>query len=161
MRTFARLATVATALTLGAGAVAAQSKAPDLSGTWEMDATRSDFGPSPKPAKMTLTITQTGATRMTIVTASRTEMGDQSITSNYTIDGAPHQMPTRDNVAQTSTTRWDAGTFVVDAKMTQDTVSVGVRTRFTLSPDGKLLTINRHISAPGGEADLRIVFVKQ
>jgi hypothetical protein len=163
MLTRTLVAATALALTAGSATVArAQAKAPvNFSGTWEMDAAKSQFGPLPPPSKMSLTITQTGATAMKVTTVSTTTEGDQSVTSEYTIDGTPRDMKTSDGQPQTSAVKWDGGVLVVDTKMERQGTPIGLASRYALSPDGKLLTIDRHITTPMGDADMRILFNKK
>lgn len=161
MRLLTRTLGAATALVLAATTAAAQVKTPDLSGTWELDAAKSDFGPMQAPAKMTLTITQGGAAKMKIVTVTPGPNGDQSVATDYPVDGAPHDITTSDGAKQTSTTKWDGSTFVVDTKMERQGMNVGIVSRFDLTPDGKILTVARHITTPQGDADLKIEFNKK
>jgi hypothetical protein len=61
----------------------------------------------------------------------------------------------------TSTVKWDGDILMFDSKMDiQGNAMTGVD-KWSLSPDGKTLTVQRHFNGPMGEGDAVMVLDKQ
>jgi hypothetical protein len=155
MRTAMR--TLAIALTLTVAVPAARAQAPNFTGTWEMDAARSNFGQLPAPSKITLTVQQSGTATMKVTTLASSESGETTTSSDYTIDGKAVTVTSADG-PQTNVPKWDGATFLVATKMTRQGADLTMTSRWALSPDGKALTIVRHMTTPMGDVDMKIVF---
>jgi hypothetical protein len=60
-----------------------------------------------------------------------------------------------------STGKWDGDALVITTKANYGGNDITLADKWTLSEDGKVLTINRHITSPMGELDQKIVLEKQ
>lgn len=162
MRPFRACLLLLTFVCLTAAAVgqagAAASK-PNFSGFWKMDREKSDFGKMDGPvsaeyvirhvaSKLVFDYTQDGHTSRVEITPD----GDERIT---------------ESAGETETlTRayWSGRTLVIEARQrhrSPTTPAVKWTSRWTLSDDRKLLTIQRHISTPVGDTDQTVVFRRE
>lgn len=133
---------------------------PNLSGTWVLDNSKSEFGPMPPPSSRTDTIEQNGSS-IKIAVSQTNEMGDMSFTMNLVDDGktvATWQIMGND---AKSTAHWEGSTLVVHTNATIQDGDVVVTSRYQLVPDGNALMVQGHMSSPMGEGDTKLVFVKK
>ena len=140
------------------GLVQGQAKS-DFSGTWNLDTSKSDFGPLPSPDSMTETIVHKDPSLKVSLTQTG-GLGDITMDLSYTTDGAECVNHVRQSEIR-SILRWDGDDLVVDIKGKYGETDYKSKDRWTLSSDGKTLTITRHVSSPMGEADVKELFVKQ
>jgi hypothetical protein len=144
----------------------AQDK-PNFSGTWKLNVAKSDFGPVPGPTSQTVTIQQDGQTIKVHVSAEG-EQGKQEFTLTYLTDGkevtvspdAPAAHPAPEVTVQSISAAWEGAVLVVHQKLTYGTDPVTGVSRYTLSPDGKVLTINSDYTSEMGDATRTLVFDK-
>jgi hypothetical protein len=73
-------------LTLALGLVQAQAKT-DFSGTWKLNAGKSDFGPMPPPDSMTEKITHADPSLKANIATTGGMQGDMTYDVSYTTDG--------------------------------------------------------------------------
>ena len=146
-------------LILALGFVQAQAKS-DFSGTWKLDTSKSDFGPIPAPDTMTETITHADPSLKANVATTGGPQGDMKYDLSYTTDGKECVNKVGDNEFK-STLTWDGDDLVVNTKGNFGGTDFTSKDRWTLSSDGKTLTVNRHLSSAMGEADVKAVFAKQ
>lgn len=162
LRLFAALAAAAAApavlraQTAAPSAAAAPAKAPDYSGTWELNPSASNFGPMPAPSKLTMSVTH-AANSVTVVNASVTEQGEQKTTNTFVIGGPAAAQDMGPAVTATTAVSWDAGVLLFKTDLQQNGVDIPVLTRWTLAPDGKRLTIDRNITTPVGPMTMQLV----
>jgi hypothetical protein len=130
---------------------------PNFSGEWKMNPAKSDFGVLPPPASIRRTITH-AEPALTIVEDQRSDMGDASTTRKYATDGSDTTF-TSQGAEVKSSAKWDDTTLVVISRV--DAVGLMFNDKMTLSPDGKMLISNIHISSPQGDVDIMIAFDKQ
>jgi hypothetical protein len=147
-----------TLLTLALGFVQAQAKT-DFSGTWKLNASKSDFGQMPAPDSMTQKITHQDPS-LKVNVASTGGMGDMTYDFSYTTDGKECVNHMGDNEFK-STLKWDGDDLVVDIKGSFGGTDFTAKDRWTLSGDGKTLTITQHFSSAMGEGDVKEVLDKQ
>jgi len=147
-----------TLLTLALGFVQAQAKT-DFSGTWKLNASKSDFGQMPAPDSMTQKITHQDPS-LKVNFASTGGMGDMTYDFSYTTDGKECVNHMGDNEFK-STLKWDGDDLVVDIKGSFGGTDFTAKDRWTLSGDGKTLTITQHFSSAMGEGDVKEVLDKQ
>ena len=152
----------AAALTLSAVAAPAQPKAPDFTGQWELNVAKSDFGPmaAQAPTKASMTITQ-NATTLKFAQAVSSPMGDQSSTQELTLDGKEQTVNGADGQPATSSASVAGDTLVLSSKMQRQGMDITAVSRWTLSPDGKLLTIDRQLATPMGALTMKLVYDKK
>lgn len=134
---------------------------PNFSGIWKMDAEKSDWGPQSAPVSVDYVIRHV----------------DSKVSFNYTQDGKTSRVDiTPDNEERiTSTTEenatwtrayWSGDVLVFEARErkrfgTQGNVGPSWTSRWTLSPDGQELIIDRTIRNAGEEAVQHLVFTRQ
>jgi hypothetical protein len=153
-----KLVVVTTLIVLPLVSVFAQQK-PDFSGTWKLNVAKSDFGPLPVPESRTDVITHKEPSLSNSITAQGAQ-GKQEYTVNYTTDGkeAQNKVGPRD---MKSTLKWVGNSLVITSKFVFNDADVTTEATWTLSPDGKTLTVNGHFSSSMGDADQKLVFEKQ
>jgi hypothetical protein len=157
------------ALTLAAAASVgfAQGKT-DLSGTWRLNVAKSDFGPVPGPNTQTDVIEQNGQTIKINVTAEGDE-GKMQYTQTLTTDGrevtispdSPGAHPNPEVTLQSISAAWNGASLDVSQKLTYGSDPVTGVSHYTLSADGKVLTVSSDYQSPMGEAQRTFIFEKQ
>jgi len=137
--------------------LAAPSQAANFSGEWKLNLAKSDYGPVPQPEFMTRTIKQ-GDPGLDISTHQKGAQGEATTHLKYTTDGKPAENATPPSKG---TAKLDGDKLVVDSVRTTPNGELKFHEVWSLSADGKMMTINNHIVAPQGEFDLVQVFDKQ
>jgi hypothetical protein len=140
---------------------------PDFSGTWKLNLSKSnpgDYGPSVR----TDVITQDGS-KFTDKVTSSTQMGDSNYTLMFTADGNKVTIPPdspQANQGQLTlkdiTAAWDGANLVLAEDLDyQGQVEIAAKLTFSLSSDGKTLTIADNASTSMGDFNTSLVFDKQ
>jgi hypothetical protein len=140
----------------------------DFSGTWKLNVGKSDFGPVPGPSAQTDVIEQNGQTIKIAVTAE-TDMGKLQYTQTLTTDGrevtiapdSPAAHPNPEVTLQSVSAAWNGATLEVGQKLTYGSDPVTGKSHYTLSADGKVLTISSDYQSAMGEAQRTFIFEKQ
>jgi hypothetical protein len=140
------------------GLLPAQAK-PNFSGTWKLNAGKSDFGPMPAPEARTDKITHQDPDLKDSFTQSG-PMGDVAAEMKYSTDGKETTSTVRDNQVK-STAKWEGEELVIAGKTSFEGGDVTLADRWSLSADGKTLTILRHVHGRMGETNQKIVLEKQ
>jgi hypothetical protein len=153
-----KLASITFLIALPLVSVLAQQK-PDFSGTWKLNVAKSDFGPLPGPDSRTDVITHKEPSLSNSVTAE-TAQGKQQYTVSYTTDGkeAVNNIGPRE---VKSTLKWDGSNLKISSKFLYNDSPVTSEVTWSLSADGKTLTVSAHFTSSMGEADQKFVFEKQ
>jgi hypothetical protein len=157
------LAPLASRMEAQARPVAASAERPTLAqvltGTWELDAARSEFGPMPRPSAMTRRLQVTReALDMTI--AQTTPQGEITGTFRCPIGGATCRNA-QGSSQTTGNARWERGSLIVVTTLSRligpDLTTVD---RYLVSEDGATLTVERTFEAGGvaSAAKGRLVF---
>jgi len=144
---------------LSVGTLLAQSR-PNFSGEWKLAPAKSDFGMMPGPSDAVQKITHNDP----VLKVSNTQTGAQGTTttdSSYTTDGKECVNSGPMGSEMKSTLKWDGPALVVESKMDFQGTAVTLTYKWTLSEDGKTLTVNMHFAAPMGEGDAKLVYDKQ
>ena len=147
MKTLILLATLMATLLQGA--------VPDLSGEWKLNLSKSDYGKFPAPLGVTRRIAHNDPKLM----LSTTQQGAQSnVVSNltYTTDGKESVNKESKGVAQ-----WIGDKLMIESTREVGSATLKQKEIWTLSADGKSLTVDSHVSLPNGEFDVKQVFEKQ
>jgi hypothetical protein len=134
--------------------------APNFSGEWKLNVAQSQYGPFPAPASMTRKVDHNGGL-ISMTTTQKGSQGDVTSELRYTIDGKPmtNTMPTGE---VKGSARWDGDRLVIESSRQVNDAELKERDVWTLSADGKTLTIAVHITLPQqGEFDVKQVFQKQ
>jgi len=151
----AMIATLAVAALAVTGS--AQTKT-DLSGTWNLNVAKSDFGPLPPPDSRTDIFTQTAAGLKVAVSESG-QQGKQDYTLNYTFDGK-EVVNTAGPFEIKSTAKWDGPLLVISSKLKFQDQDIELKENWTLSADGKILTKDTHFTSAMGEGDQKYIYEK-
>jgi hypothetical protein len=141
-------------------AAAAFAAAPDLSGNWKLNGSKSDFGQFPAPSSLTQKVTH-AEPKITVDSKMSTDNGDMQFTANYTTDGKETTNQGFGGAEMKSTANWDGETLVVETKGTFGDNAFTMKDKWTLADGGKTLTVLRHMSSGMGELDQKLVFEKQ
>ena len=146
--------------------VSAMVKA-DFSGTWKLDTAKSSG--LPPGMEQTMTVTQTGDT-IKLETKVKSQQGEQTVPDSYNLDGkeadfAPANMP-KGKGKRTAKWNTDGGGIEVSEKAEVEapdgsTATIEATRKWSLSSDGKTLTIDMKVKTPQGEMETKRIFVKQ
>jgi hypothetical protein len=158
MKTRVSLATAAVLL-----AVTVSAQGPNFTGTWTLDAAKSDFGPIPPPESIVMVIDHKEPTLKVNVT-QKTPMGDATNDSTYTTDGKDNINKLRSPAGEQdvkSTTKWNGKMLTTSRTIDAQGMSIGIDEAWDLSADGKVLTINRMLKTPQGDFNTKITMNKK
>ena len=145
-------------LALFANLLSAADK-PDFSGSWKMNAAKSEFGPMPGPEKLERTITH----KDPVLSSKTTQSGPQGeVTSEmkYTTDGSDSVNKLRGQDVK-SVAKWEADKLVVKSKREAQGMEIAITETWVLSDGGKVLTITNAIDTPQGAFEMKYVLDKQ
>ena len=159
MNTRVSLAAAAVLLTVSLSA----QGLPNFTGTWTLDAAKSDFGPIPPPESIVMVIDHKEPTLKVNVT-QKTPMGEAANDSTYTTDGKDNINKMRSPAGEQdvkSTTKWNGKTLTTSRTIEAQGMSIGIEETWDLSADGKVLTINRMLKTPQGDFDTKITLNKK
>ena len=140
---------------------------PDFSGTWVMDVNRSFSNPA--GLEQTLIVVHTGD-QIKVDAKIKTQQGEQTINEMYTLDGKETEFTppgTQPNAKGKRKAMWlpDAKGAVIDDVVTADSpngpVTRKTMRKWTLSPDGKTLTVDYYFDDQRGSFEAKRVFVKK
>jgi hypothetical protein len=140
------LAVLALALPLAA--------APNFSGSWMLNVGKSQYGQFPAPEVMIRTVQMQG-TQLTMSTYQKGAQGEVTTELKYTTDGKPSV-----NGANTGTAAWYGDTLVIESSREAQGARLTQRDSWSLSGDGKTLTVMTKVKLPNGEFDVKQVFEK-
>jgi hypothetical protein len=132
----------------------AESKS-NLAGVWKMDPNRSDFGPGPVSVSRLDRITLEEATLKDTITQMLSGGKELTYDMIYSLDGKESTNQVNGRTVK-STARWEGAELVVESHM----LGAQMNDRWTVSPDGKTLTLVRHITGMR-HADQKVVFDRQ
>jgi hypothetical protein len=136
----------------------AQAK-PNFSGDWKLNTSKSEFGPMPAPESRTDKIAHNDP-NLKVTTTQSGPNGQGTVELKYTTDGAESTNEIRGNPMK-STSKWDGDTLIISTKGSFGGNDITFDDKWSLSGEGKVLTISRHIKAPQGELDQKLVLDKQ
>jgi hypothetical protein len=131
---------------------------PNYSGTWKLNVGKSDFGPVPGPDTRTQTIEHKEPT-LKVANAEEGPMGKQNWEISLVSDGTEVAAKMGDREVKNAVS-WEAGNIVVTTKLQYEGSDVVIKATYLLSGDGKVLTVNAHITSPMGEFDQKLIYDK-
>jgi hypothetical protein len=153
-------------------AVAAAAAKPNFAGTWVLDAANSEGGGGPQGGAMpeeTMTIKQDGD-KLTVERKIKGQQGERTVNDSYTADGKEGEFTMQMRGGETKGKRiskWsaDGNVLEVNDKASFDTPQGAVTTesnaKWSLSADGKTLTVEGTRTTPRGEQKFKRVYTKQ
>jgi hypothetical protein len=134
---------------------------PDFTGEWRLNRDRSDFGLVPGPDRRTDVIRHSLSK---LHLESKQARGQRESTGEWdcVIDGSPCTVTLRGPALRLATrVRWDGAVLVFESEGELNGEQVRMSDRWTLSADGKEITIARRLSSPAGETHQTLVLEKQ
>lgn len=156
IRTMTRSAAALLLVSMASASLAAQSR-PDLSGNWALDTAKSDGGGmmiAPRTDRFEQTATQLKVTR-----TLNGPQGEVTGTLTYGFDGAEYQNKFGPVLIK-SRLRWEGAVLVISSVTAGDQGEVTSEDKFSLSADGKVLTMERNLLFEGEEMVQRLIFNK-
>lgn len=139
---------------------------PDFSGTWKLNVDKSDFGQMPPPITETNVITQSGVDMKVVVTSER-EQGERDYTLSLKLDGKDTPTPAGTFPPESpfqivsSKAEWTGSDLVVSQQTTFQGNPGTLKSTWTLSPDGKVLTKSTQVSIGMGDFTTKTIYDKQ
>lgn len=140
-------------------ALATAADKPNFSGSWKMNAEKSDFGPIPPPEKLERTIAHEDP-KLNVNTLNVGPQGEMKSDSVYTTDG-------KDSVNKTagmeikSVAAWDGDKLIIKYKREVQGMDISFVETWTLGADGKTMTVVNDLSTPQGDFKLVTVMDKK
>ena len=129
--------------------------AANFTGVWKLNLAKSDYGPIPHADAMTRTINHNDPS-LQISTYQKGANGEATTELKYTTDGKPVE-----NKGSKGSVKWDGDKLVVDSVISRNGAEITLHDVWSLSADGKTMTVNEHLVAPQGEFDTVQTFDKQ
>lgn len=133
---------------------------PDFSGSWKLNAARSDFGPMPPPDKWDMVVEHKDPNLKIKTTMANAQMGERNDEAEYVTDG--RETPVKETTAKVT---WEGALIVFKTSRTVnmqgEKVEIKSEEKWSLSEDGKTLTVDAKLSAPMGEFEMKRVLDKQ
>jgi hypothetical protein len=134
--------------------------ASNLTGEWKLDLSKSQYGSVPAPVMVTRKIKHEGVS-LSLSTYQKTAQREATSELNYTTDGKVCVNKVSSGEAK-GTAKWDGNNLVIESSQEVQGAELKSREVWTLSSDGKTLTVVTHLVLPQqGEFDVKQVFEKQ
>jgi methionine synthase II (cobalamin-independent) len=162
-RRFAIALVFATLAAVGIAQTAGQAK-PNFAGTWKLNLQKSDLGQM-APDSETYTVAQTD-TEVKVTIASESQFGKMNYTFAAKLDGTdtplaadafPAESPFR---ILTSKAEWQGSSLVITQTTSFQDAKGTLKSTYTLSDDGKVLTKATHVTFDQGDFDSKSVYDK-
>src|SRR5438876_971483 len=112
---------------------------PNFSGKWKMNPAVSKFGVMPPPTSMVRSISHADP-KLEIQTVQAGEKGEVKTELKFTTDGK-QCVNTLSGSEVVSKLSWDGSVLVIDSKRTVQGTEISIVDRYSLSGDGRTLTI--------------------
>jgi hypothetical protein len=119
-----------------------------------LNVAKSQYGQFPAPEVMLRTV-QIQGTQLSMKTYQKGAQGEVTTELKYTTDGKPSI-----NGANTGSAVWYGDTLVIESSREAQGARLTQRDSWSLSPDGKTLTVTTKVKLPNGEFDVKQVFEK-
>jgi hypothetical protein len=137
----------------------AAADTPDFSGTWKMNMAKSDLGQMPVPDKYEMTVAhKEPEVKATTVTVG--QMGERKSETVYKTDGTETTNRMGQNESK-SVAKWEGKVLSVVTKGSFQGNSIEILTKWSLSDDGKTLTMDQTFKSDMGEMATKRVLDKQ
>jgi hypothetical protein len=134
--------------------------APNFTGAWRLNISKSVYGKFPAPSSMVRTILQDGNS-LSMTTLQKGQQGEVTTNLKYTLDGKPSTNTTGTGESK-SIARWDAAHLTIETSREVQGADLKSTETWDLTADGKILTIETHLTLPQqGEFVVKQVFDKQ
>lgn len=150
------LTTVITLGLLAAGRTPTDSK-PDITGTWELNVPKSNFGKMPAPVRMSLKAARQGAALHAVQTTYDASGGPDAVEGDWYLDG--RERPLGSDGKMVSMSKWEGNTLVSERKSKDGSYDEMIR--LTLSSDGKTATERIQLKSPNGNNSSTMVWERK
>lgn len=132
---------------------------PNFTGEWKMVPGKSDFGQMPAPSSIVQKVTHSDP-ELKVEQTRTSDRGEFTTSMTYTTDGKECINKTRMGEWK-STLKWDGDILVIETKADFQGNPVTMTNKWSLSEDGKTLTVDGHASSSMGDMDSKTVYEKQ
>ena len=133
---------------------------PNFSGDWKLNSAKSTFGEMPAPDSMTYKIAHADP-KLTTASKQSSQMGDFEMNATYTTDGKECTNQGCQGSTTKSVVKWDGDTLAIDTKGQFGDNEFTMTQKWTLSADGKTLTVLQTFKSAMGEGEQKLIFDKQ
>jgi len=133
---------------------------PNFSGDWKLNTSKSTFGEMPAPDSMTYKIAHDDP-KLTAATKQSSQMGEFEMHSSYTTDGKESTNEGFQGSTMKSVAKWDGDTLVIVSKGQFGDNEFTMTQKWTLTADGKTLTVVQTFKSAMGEGEQKMIFEKQ
>lgn len=130
--------------------------APNLAGEWRLNVSKSSYGKFPAPQSMTRKIALDGV-KLSISTVQKGAQGEVTSEYHYTTDGKTVVNKVTGGESKGSAL-WVGDKLMVESSREVQGALLSQKEIWTMSADGKTLTVDAHVSLPNGEFDVKQVF---
>lgn len=144
-------------LVLALAAVA--QAAPNLSGDWKLNIAKSNYGAFPAPESVTRKIFHNDP-KLVLTTTQKGPQGEITSTLTYTTDGKESTNKLQSGESKGSA-QWIGDKLMIESSREVQGTVLKQKEIWTISGDGKSITVDSHVSIPNGEFDVKQVFEKQ
>lgn len=131
---------------------------PDLSGTWNIQLDKSDFGMMPPPSKMERKVSHKDP-QLAVTTLQASQRGERTTEVKYTTDGKESEVQLMGRPAKVSA-KWEGSSLVVTTKLEFQGNEMTQVEKWSVSSDGKTLTSEGTMNSPMGENKTKLIFTK-
>jgi hypothetical protein len=139
--------------------VVTQAASQNLSGEWKLNFAKSNYGKFPAPSSMTRKIAHNDP-KLILTTTQKGPQGEVTSKLTYTTDGKESVNQVAGGEAK-GVAQWIGDKLMIESSREFQGVTLKQKDIWTLSADGKTLTIDSHVSIPNGEFDIKQVFDRQ
>jgi hypothetical protein len=146
-------------VTLALAALPALAK-PNFTGDWKLNIAKSTFGDIPAPDSMSYKIDHADP-KLTSVSKQSGQMGEIEMHSTCTTDGKECTNEGFQGAPTKSVMKWDGDTLVAEVKGQFGDTDFTLKQKWSLSGDGKTLTVAQTFASSMGEFTQTLVFEKQ
>lgn len=139
---------------------AATAATPDFSGKWKLNVAKSDLGQMPVPDKWEMMVEhKEPAIKATTVSAG--QMGERTMEANYRTDGTETTNKGFGGSETKSKAKWDGNVLAITTEAEFQGNKMQITQRWSLAPDGKVLTVEQTFKGDQGEFTAKRVLDKQ
>jgi hypothetical protein len=150
---------LALALSASLSLIAQAADKPDFSGNWKMNAAKSDLGQMPVPDKWEMKVEHKEPdVKTTTVTVG--QMGERTTEAAYKTDGTETTNRMGPNDSK-SVAKWEGNVLSIITKASFQGNPFEMHSKWSLSADGKTLTMDQTMKSDRGEFALKRVLDKQ
>jgi hypothetical protein len=133
---------------------------PNFTGDWKLNSSKSTFGDVPGPDSMTIKVTHADP-KITNVAKQSGQMGEIEIKTVCTTDGKECTNEGFQGSSTKSVMKWDGDVLAVETAGKFGEMDFTMKQKWSLSGDGKTLTLAQNISTAMGDFTQTLVFDKQ